>query len=272
MKWFFAVSEVSMDHHDHDFRALIRSAVNSARANTQLAPHMIFDGEEGAFTQEIRALGVTVIRHRISFYDRLEAAQKGQRPDWTPYMFVASGALLRLEIPLLEQGDEFVLYTDCDVIFLKDPVLKHIRPDVFAVAPERQQGSHEDMNSGVMVMNLPRLRADLPVLVSFLCENFARVSGFDQEAYRHFYRGAWSGLTPDYNWKPYWGINPEASVIHFHGPKPPAVRKLMADPSYGAPDVWRQLYFQDVESYRHYLEVWDRFQDKPGNRTQCSRV
>jgi hypothetical protein len=263
MKWFFAVSEVSLDHHDHDFRALIRSAVNSARANTQLAPHMIFDGEEGAFTREIRNLGVTVIHHRISFYDRLEAAQRAQRPDWTPYMFVASGALLRLEIPMLEPNDTFVLYTDCDVIFLKDPVLGHIRPEVFAVAPERQQGSHEDMNSGVMVMNLPRLRADLPALVTFLCENFARVNGFDQEAYRSFYRGAWDGLTPDYNWKPYWGINPDASVVQFHGPKPPAVRKLIADPGYAAPDVWRDLYFQNPQSYADYLHVWEGFQVAP---------
>jgi hypothetical protein len=235
MKWFFAVSEVSMDHHDHDFRALIRSAVNSARANTQLVPHMIF-------------------------YDRLEAAQRAQRPDWTSYMFVASGALLRLEIPLLEQRDDFVLYTDCDVIFLNDPVLDHVRPDVFAVAPERQQGSHEDMNSGVMVMNLPRLRADLPTLVTFLCEKFTTVNGFDQEAYRHFYQGAWSGLPTDYNWKPYWGVNTEASVIHFHGPKPPAVRKLIADPGYGAPDVWRELYFQNPESYRTYLAIWAQYQ------------
>jgi lipopolysaccharide biosynthesis glycosyltransferase len=260
MKWFFAVSDISMDHHDHDFRALIRSAVNSARANTRLIPHMIFDGPEGSFTEEMRALGVIVIRHRISFYDRLEAAQSVQRPDWTSYMYVASGALLRLEIPLLEQTDAFVLYTDCDVVFLKDPELEHLRPDVFAVAPERQQGSHEDMNSGVMVMNLPRLRADLPALVTFLCDNFAVVSGFDQEAYRHFYRGAWSALTSDHNWKPYWGVNPDARIVHFHGPKPPAIRKLMADPNYGAPDVWRQLYFQDVASYRHWLSMWQRYQ------------
>lgn len=137
MKWFFAVSEVSMDHHDHDFRALIRSAVNSARANTQLKPHMIFDGEEGTFTKEIRDLGVKIIRHRISFYDQIQHAQKAHRPDWASYMFVASGALLRLEIPLLEQHDDFVLYTDCDVLFLKQPDFTTVRPPLFAVAPER---------------------------------------------------------------------------------------------------------------------------------------
>ncbi|WP_419757617.1 hypothetical protein [Acidisoma sp.] len=190
----------------------------------------------------------------------MEAAQKAQRPDWTPYMFVASGALLRLEIPLLENSEEFVLYTDCDVLFLKDPALEHMRPEVFAVAPERQRGSYEDMNSGVMVMNLPRLRTDLPALIDFLCDNFAVVNGFDQEAYRHFYRGTWSALAADYNWKPYWGINPQARILHFHGPKPAAIRKLIADEKYPSPDVWRQLYFQDPRSYQEYLRIWEHYQ------------
>jgi len=260
MKWFFAVSEMSIDHHDHDFRALIRSAVNSAQRNTLLKPYMIYDGEEGAFTQEMRELGVNVIRHRLTFYDRVKAAQQAQRPDWTSYMFVASGALLRLEIPLLETVDDFVLYTDCDVVFLKDPELDALRPSVFAVAPQRHQDSHEDMNSGVMVMNLPRLRADLPRLVDFLCNSFAQINGFDQEVYRIFYRSLWDRLSLDYNWKPYWGVAPDAKIIHFHGPKPPAIRKLIADPSYKAPHVWRELFGTSPDAYRHYLEVWESYQ------------
>jgi lipopolysaccharide biosynthesis glycosyltransferase len=265
MKWFFAVSEVSMDHHDHDFRALIRSAVNSARANTQLKPHMIFDGEEGTFTKEIRDLGVKIIRHRISFCDQIQHAQKAHRPDWASYMFVASGALLRLEIPLLEQHDDFVLYTDCDVLFLKQPDFTTVRPPLFAVAPERDCSSYDDMNSGVMIMNLPRLRADLPLLINFFCDTFAKVNGFDQEAYRKFYRGEWSRLPLAYNWKPYWGINLDASIVHFHGPKPPAIRKLISDPDYATPDVWRSLFLQNPESYRYYLSLWDSFQPTSHN-------
>lgn len=264
MKWFFALSERSWDHHDHDFRALVRSAVQSAARNTRLKPHLIFDGDEGPFTQEMRDMGVTVIRHRLSFYDRLEAAQRAQRPDWHPYMFVASGAMLRLDIPILETEEDFVLYTDCDVLFLQDPALDTLRPEIFAVAPERQQASHADMNSGVMVMNLPRLRQDLPRLIDFICTHFATINGFDQEAYRVFYKGAWSGLPLQYNWKPYWGINPDAKILHFHGPKPAAVRKLVADPAYPAPDVWRQLFNSDADAYRHYLGLWDEFQNGAG--------
>jgi lipopolysaccharide biosynthesis glycosyltransferase len=261
MKWFFAVSEISWDHRDHDFRALIRSAVRSARANTGLQPHMVFDGAEGAFTQEMRDLGVTVIHHRISFYDRLRAAQVSQNPEVTPwYMMIASGAMLRLELCLLEREDEFVLYTDCDVVFLKDPDLGAVRPALFAVAPQMQRGSVADMNSGVMIINLPRQRADLSALIDFHCGNFKRVNGYDQELYRLVYDGRWSTLPAIYNWKPYWGINPDAAIVHFHGTKPPAVRRLLADPDYAASKNWRTLFFRDPDSYRHYLDLWERFQ------------
>jgi hypothetical protein len=57
-------------------------------------------------------------------------------------------------------------------------------------------------------------------------------------------------------------------VIHFHGPKPPAIRKLIADPDYGAPDVWRELYFQNPASYQTYIKIWDRYQkaqSQPGS-------
>jgi lipopolysaccharide biosynthesis glycosyltransferase len=260
MKWYFAVSAVSVDHRDHDFHALIRTAVNSALANTSLVPHMLYDGPENDFTRDMRGLGVHVILHRISFHDRVKAAQERQRPDWTSYMFVASGALLRFEIPLIEYEDDFVLYTDCDVVFLRDLNVAGFRPAVFAVAPQMDCTSDADMNSGVMVMNVPRLRADLPPLIDFLCEHFAEIDGFDQETYRLFYAEQWNSLPAEYNWKPYWGINPGAALLHFHGPKPPAVRKLMADADYEVPDAWRKLFFANPESYRYYLALWDRYQ------------
>ena len=97
-------------------------------------------------------------------------------------------------------------------------------------------------------------------MIAFLCDNFAHISGFDQEAYRAFYKGAWDTLPLDLNWKPYWGINEAAQIIHFHGPKPAALRKLFADPNYGAPDIWRQLFASNPESYWTYLSIWEKYQ------------
>jgi len=43
-KWFFALSEASMDHPNHDWKAMIHAAVMSAKANTCLQGHFLYDG------------------------------------------------------------------------------------------------------------------------------------------------------------------------------------------------------------------------------------
>lgn len=259
MKWFFALSEASLGHRDHDWISLIRGAVMSARQNTTLRPHFIYDGAENELTAELRSLGVVVIHHRVTFYDALIAGQVALRRD-DLFLAVAAGAFLRVEIPKLELADEFVLYTDCDVMFQRDPPLLMFRPEYFACALQRDRSDPEDMNSGVMVMNLPTLRKDLPAFTESIKRNFVSSGMLDQEAYREYYKGKYDVMPPAYNWKPYWGVSAEAHIVHFHGPKPMSVRKLIANPEYGAPQVWRDLYLQDRHAYRTYLAEWDGYQ------------
>ena len=269
MKWYFSITEEALHRdEDHGFLEMIRVAVASARANTTLRPHLLYDGRENAFTAEMRAAGVTVIRHRISFYDQLERAQKRLRPDWPDYMRTAAGAFLRLDIPAVETQDEFVLYTDCDVMFLADPALEEFRPTNFAVASQFDlYGHHKEINSGVMLINVRRLRYDLPALLDFGCDMLHTMHGYDQEFLRIFYNGKWDPLSPKYNWKPYWGTDPLARIVHFHGPKPTAARKLIMDADYRQDDpvfhVWRGLYFQNPEGYRLYVDLWNEFKLQP---------
>jgi hypothetical protein len=58
MKWYFALSESSLDRHDHDWRGLTFAAVRSAQRNTTLEPHLIYDGEENAFISALRSMRV----------------------------------------------------------------------------------------------------------------------------------------------------------------------------------------------------------------------
>ena len=265
MKWYFSITEETLTADaDHGFIDMIRVAVASARANTSLRPHLLYDGNEGFFTDEMRAAGVTVIRHRISFYDQLEHAQKRLRPDLPDYMRTAAGAFLRLDIPNIETQDEFILYTDCDVMFLADPGLQDFRPTTFTVASQFDlYGHHKEINSGVMLMNVSRLRRDLPALLDFGCDMIHTMQGYDQEFLRVFYNGKWDPLSPKYNWKPYWGTDPMARIVHFHGPKPAAARKLIRDETYRQDDpvfqAWRDLFFQNPDGYRHYVDQWNSF-------------
>ena len=43
----------------------------------------------------------------------------------------------------------------------------------------------------------------------------------DQGAFNMFYAGQFEvRLWPSWNWKPYWGYQSDAKLLHFHGPKP----------------------------------------------------
>lgn len=277
MKWFFAITEKTLSNDpDHGFIDCIRVAVQSARENTNLIPHMVFDGNPCAFTEEMERSGVKIIYHRIHFYDKLKLAQEKQKPEWPNYMDTAAGAFMRLDLALLEKEDQYVLYTDCDVMFLKNPNMDFCKPEIFAACGQfGQQDYYSDMNSGVMIINLKRIRNDLPAMVEFLCDNFAYISGYDQELLRIFYNGHWSPLSAKFNWKPYWGVNEDARIVHFHGPKAPASRNILNDHHYRENDpvfhTWRHWFFQNIPGYEAYVPMWEIFLERSkSNDDICS--
>jgi hypothetical protein len=247
MKWIFALNAESIDTYG-DYA---RVAVASAKRHSTLDAVCLFDGEEGEFSRWLKAQGVEVVHVRSRFYDEMEAIAEARKVRY--WVSAGAGAFLRLEIPRLarELGwkDEFVFYTDCDVIFERDPrpLLEPLRPRLFAVTPETFTDRPLYMNTGAMWMNLqafddPKLevwtRANLEQ-----CLDFA----FDQGALRVFYNPPhrlawrlgisnslfygimsrvpirtwkWEDLPNELNWKPYWGPHPDPCVIHFHGLKP----------------------------------------------------
>ena len=265
-KWFFALSEASLNHHDHEWTSLIRAAVHSARANTTLRPHFIYDGAPSAFTAELQKLGVTVLHHQLSYLGNI-------RERWTALdlppddarLAIIAGAYLRTDIPNLEFEDEFVLYTDCDVMFLADPDITRFRPAYFACAPQRLRDDPLDINSGVMVMNVPAMRTEAANFYHYIINNFERFSAFDQDALQEYYVGRWEPLPLEMNWKPYWGVNDTARIVHFHGPKPGVVRRFMDQPDFPAPEIWQELYREDPAAYRHYLRQWDQMDTVAAN-------
>jgi lipopolysaccharide biosynthesis glycosyltransferase len=223
MKWFFALSEASLST-DNLYADCIRVAVMSANRNTSLIPHFLYDGGENQFIDEMRSFGVNIIHHRSTLYDNIVA----DKPDDNLFIRIASGAFLRIDIPIIENDEEFVFYTDCDVMFLKDPDLRNIKPNYFAVAPEFTRGDYANMNSGVMLINVPEMRRIHEELIQHIKKSrISDLPAFDQGALRTFFKGIYDKLPETLNWKPYWGKNQDAEIIHFHGPKPPHAKALM---------------------------------------------
>jgi hypothetical protein len=234
MNWFLALTADS--HSLIQYAELLRVAVASARRHAPaLRPHLLFDGELPDSLGWLASAGVELIPRRSFLHPHLK--ELAERTGNHGILAVGGGAYLRLEVPALalERGwhDPFALYTDLDVQFVADPLpaLRKLSPRYFAAARENR-ADRVSLNTGVMLMNLPALRREDAAFRRFALRHLELCTRrtWDQEAYRLYYSAEWvprllrpvrwDPLPPELNWRPYWGPNPTASVIHFHGPKP----------------------------------------------------
>lgn len=255
MKWFFALNQAAPNFEP--IAQMIKVAVESARQNTDLEPHFLYDGDENHLTHWLQERSVKVIPCRSALYPllKMEAEKRGE-PN---VLDVGAGAFLRTEIPRLASQigieDTLVFYTDCDVIFrrVQSAELAQLQPQYFAVAPEGNAEDYTHINTGAMLMNIPGLQKRERAFQRFMQRHLGKLTraSWDQTAYEWFYnpllrrllnagleahqaeriyrglerrglraRLGWQKLPAAYNWKPYWGNCGQARIIHFHGAKP----------------------------------------------------
>lgn len=231
---------------------MIKAAVRSAIANTTLEPHFIYDGEPDELTEWLENNGVTVIYHRVSFYNKIEE-------NFLPEsLHIPSGAYLRCDIPALNSEDEYVLYTDCDVIFLRDVNFENIpKPKFFACSSQFNKRDFADFNTGVMVMNLPSLRKSYDKFIEFICSNISTLNVFDQSAYQIFYGIKNTPLDIKFNHKPYWGVDNDAAIVHFHGAKPIDFTSEQKICSLSQSAI--KLFYKNPAAYKNYLEIFKTY-------------
>jgi len=245
MKWYFAINQNGLAHH-HD---MIVAAVRSARRNTALEPHLLFDAEDEAFAALMQAEGVTIHRVALPYKAQVTewAAKYGFSPD------IATGAFLRTLIPSLETSEEVVLYTDVDVLFTEHFAPPAEKPRFISCAVEFDEADRSYFNTGVMFMNIPALRAIDADFQQFFVGRELNFPNYDQSVYNEYFSGRWDYLAPEYNWKPYWGERADARIIHFHGPKIRAIRKLIGtETGNPPPPVYVDLFNRSPDAYRHY--------------------
>jgi hypothetical protein len=69
--------------------------------------------------------------------------------------------------------------------------------------------------------------------------------------------GEWDPLPDTLNWRPAFGINPCASIVHWHGPKPRHVERTIATGAASAPDeTMRAMLEAAPQAYQYYLEIF----------------
>lgn len=211
----------------------------SARKNApSLRPHLLYEGTDDKYTARARELGVTVHLTHLRVGDILRAELEKGLPvkSWINSL----GALQRLEIPFLFGGDhpefvagiesdpnlesEYVFYTDTDVIFLDDINTCILpKPRVLAIGAEHVHDTKG--NTGVMTINIEKLREHYEPLVRYAVEKEWNLASFDQGVILGYFGQDDLDQLPDiFNWKGYWGNAPPGAdpvrIIHLHGPKP----------------------------------------------------
>jgi hypothetical protein len=259
MRWYFALDEPGASGQTGQDA---KTAVQSARAAGGLEPFLLYHGAQNDFTAWMRRQGVTIINTAPSFLATLRRAQAAGA--YHPHSI---GHWLRLAIPQIEQTETHILYTDCDVIFLRPHDWSAIRPAIFAAAPEFQRDNWNYFNAGVMVLNVPAMRATYPEFEARIIDRItsgAHPHYDDEMALNESYRGHWDRLDPTLNWKPYWGFSTTATLLHFHGPKLPAIAAMAAgtwDSSNPTAALFEKLLQGHQKSYQAWLTaLGDRMQ------------
>lgn len=230
--WFTCIGESDRLYLDFEMVALESASKNSP----SLLPVVVVSGSPSEIPQWLHHMHdqceLILLNHNVSF-----AAEVIRfRPDRAHLL----GPYLRLDIPLIvdsivdhipskcsyQWNKEYVIYTDTDVMILKDVNPLVYRPPILSAGAE----SYKDRiaNTGVQIINVPQWKQIIPHLLQYAtlhkwtCESVE--GSFDQaltlEYIKEHLQNKVSLLPNELNWKPYWAMNNNALIIHFHGPKP----------------------------------------------------
>jgi lipopolysaccharide biosynthesis glycosyltransferase len=222
MFWFSCVNDSSQSYKD-----MYLAALRSAKKNTILRPILVYDGKDTQFISSVKNLGARVHHHIFS-----GAATEVFQSKSIPWKKIFTGTYLRIDIPRicgdLSIYDKYVLYTDVDVLFVKDPVpiLGLCMPEYFAACPEFEKDNWAYINAGILLLNVEAMSDTYDALMGLVNATY-HVEGFDQTALNTFYRGKIDRLPLTMNHKPYWGADPDACIIHYHGPKPADISEYL---------------------------------------------
>lgn len=258
----------------------IKAMINSIKKNAKsVKSYFIYDGEPDELTAWLEANKVKVIYHESSIKELLKNFAADGYDAKT-----ACGAFLRLEVPAickklkLEQ-DYFnsFLYTDCDVLFLKEPTaiaknkkdeMVAVETKLFAIAPEfNWRADNPYFNTGVMWINIVEFEKQLPLFIAYLVKNQPqhRFQDYDQLPLNTFFNRKFDILSPLCNWRPYAGVNADAQILHFHGIKEWMIADCIEKDGHENA-VLNKLYQANKEGYAHYYKLFNEYLNyKNGN-------
>ena len=234
--WFCAIS-AQRKETAHEYYQFAIAALNSALANApSLIPIVLHADEIPDRLSRLSFHGVHFVQHNLSFQHRI--VKYGDNPWLYPHFLWNLGAYYRLDIPYVidkvissvalannaQVDTEYVLYTDTDVLFLKDfNECSLPKPSVLMLGGEDVKGKMA--NTGVLYMNISAMKYHFVSYLKYADDKKWNFFVADQTLIiEYFVNQHLSQLLPDeYNWKGYWGgynkFN-DIVIVHFHAAKP----------------------------------------------------
>lgn len=278
LKWVFTIHEGS-SLLSKSFSNQLKVAVLSAKAKTSLVPICVTTSSpHSKLVKWLVDHGVRILYHQPTWIGPIQTAVSKhmqssvmanlsgrEKSHLSTDQGAMIGTFLRIDIPILGIRDEFVLYTDVDVLFRGPVRWRNVLPSAklfnltmerndfargkfafgcpnslglptfFSVSSESEMKMNSNlMNAGVMLLNMRNLREAHERFSNFITEKAARTGDLnwdsgpgDQGALKDFFsistggkRQVQASLLPfELNWKSYWPIRQNSSIVHFHGPK-----------------------------------------------------
>jgi len=245
------------------FQILLLAAIRSLRSIYPRADvGVVYGGREEALLDVLLEEDVPIIRY----------APYMNETNVAPGFHQAIGALLTLELALVPElsNEEYVLYFDCDVLFVKPfEELLALRPAYLAMSRQEPVPffcEHETLdyvykgnryainmpfpiwhyNSGVVLYNLGRLRKNdyIHNFLAFCLQNLEKLGNYDQPLINYYFGKRITRFDQSFNCQSFLeSSKDQGRIIHFQGPKP-----------------WHlgQNYYpeQQSQNFRHFSEVW----------------
>jgi len=258
-KAFFCIAD---GIYFEEFYGMAIALINSAKMNTQLELYCLYYGTNKIFIEDMKDRGVTTIHPDISYKEHVINSNSTIGIWKSPDMWLA--AFLRLEVAnackALSIEDKYVWYLDTDTFLQHHPVFLENVP-MLAASVEFRKDDWNMYNTGVLQLNLAGMLDTYKDLIDFSIKNNFRVkkSVVDQGILNVFYEGKFTKLPIEYNWKTYWGLNPGAYVVHFHGLKPEDIRNYPKGRHVTSPVI-----IKNMEYLRQYLTIWDFYRKSEG--------
>lgn len=237
MKWFLTANQESLQ--DPSFFRLTEAAIRSAQVNTSLQSFIGYHGRPCAEIRNLERMGVEVLELKPALEVPLRNYARTNRLS-DIHLRTRMGAFLRIDLPrhILEAGidDEYILYTDCDVIFIGEIDINS-RPKFFCANGKKHRRFrrfpiyYRHFNSGVLYLNVRSMAEETDPICNFIVENGGgkrRPPGrymskdlmmSDQVALNLYFMNRHEQLEEAYNWHPTSGISESARIVHFNGLK-----------------------------------------------------